>query len=554
MRPLHLLAATLVVAGLTVAVAAPSLHYDFVYDDEAVILERPPAWELGPRAFLESTPWVTGRHFTALSLDLDRLGTDAGQRPDPLPFHRTNIALAALLSLLVLAFGLRLGLGPVAATAAAALFAVHPTHVDAVVWIVGRAELLAALGVLGVLLIAIRPAVEADGPGDATADPSVTRPAGFWTVALASTLLATMAVHSKENALALPLLLVLARVILGSRVAWKPAMAGTSVALLTWLAVTGASMASVEKTQFVDNPLAYAPALERILKSLAILWEYIGLLFWPHPLLQDRSWAQTDPGLVQGWVATAAFAVLGAALWRRRRSAPLLVFAAAWIPAAFAITSNVVRPIGTLMAERHLLLPSVGACLLVGVALDSLGRSPMLRRTGLAACAAATAVLFVLFDARAAVWESGDTYFAASAAASPRSAKAQYDYGNWLLRHGRRVKAEAAYARALVIVPAFARAASRRAESMAKRGEPGDGADVYLGYLAVEPDDVGAIRNAVRLLLWADRAEEAVHWAGVLVDKAPDDLENVEALVMAHKALDRSRQSRPVAPGSSPSP
>ena len=67
------LAAAALVAVLAVSVAAPSLRYGFVYDDEAVVLQRKPFWEFGLREFLESRPWGTGRHLTALSLDADRL-------------------------------------------------------------------------------------------------------------------------------------------------------------------------------------------------------------------------------------------------------------------------------------------------------------------------------------------------------------------------------------------------------------------------------------------------------------------------------------------------
>ena len=519
------LAAALLVAGLTLAVAAPALHYGFVYDDRAVVLERQPFWELGPRAFLASTPWVTGRHLTAVSLDLDRLGV--GNPLLPLPFHRTNLALAALLSVMVLAFALRVGLSPLAATAAAALFAVHPAHVDAVVWIVGRAELLAAVGALAVMLLCVRP------PGDAgRSNP--------WWIAPGCAAFGMLAVHSKESALCLPLLVVLARVFLGPRVAWLPALAGAIVALLSWGLVTGAAMTSVERTQFVDNPLVYAPVLERIPKALAILWDYARLLVWPHPLLQDRSWAATNPGLVEGWLGAAAWVAAAAGIWKLRRREPLMAFALAWFPVAFAITGNVVKPIGTLMAERLLLLPSLSVCLLAGAGVDALARTATARRAAAVGVAAAVVVLFGLFRVRAAVWENEDVYFPAAAAASPLSAKAQYEYGNWLLRKDRPLEAEAAYAQALAIVPAFSRAASYRAESMARRGDPAGAVEVYLAYLALRPDDTGALTNVTRLLLKAGRPEEAVKWAQKLVAQLPGDQKALDALLVAETALRRA--------------
>ena len=63
---------------------------------------------------------------------------------DPFGFHLVNVLLHALVTLAVLALARELLGSLLAATVAAALFAVHPVHTEAVSNIVGRAELLAA--------------------------------------------------------------------------------------------------------------------------------------------------------------------------------------------------------------------------------------------------------------------------------------------------------------------------------------------------------------------------------------------------------------------------
>jgi tetratricopeptide (TPR) repeat protein len=520
------LAAAALVAVLAVSVAAPSLRYGFVYDDEAVVLERKPFWEFGPAGFLESRPWGTGRHLTAVSLDLDRLAGRVPGGTDPAPFHRTNLLLSALLSVLVLALLSRVGLSPAAALAGAALFAVHPVHVDSVAWIVGRAELLTALGVVGAVLLAIRP----------DEDRAKRRPLA---VAAGTALLAFGALHSKENALVLPLLLLLARFFLGPRVALAPALAGSAVAIALWGMLIVPRMSGFAQPQFVDNPLVYAPFLERVPKALAILWNYAWLTVWPHPLLPDRSWAQTDPGLLEGWIAAAAWIGAAALAWRMRHRAPRAAFAAAWFPAAFTITANVASPIGLLMAERLMLLPSVSAALLAGLAFERFATTPVRSRVAVVATTVVVSAFFLAFQSRAAVWESNDVYFAASAAASPRSAKAWYDLGNWQLRSGRRLEAEAAYERALAIVPSLSRAAQYLAESKAKRGDAAGGAEVYLKYLETTPDDAGAVKNTARLLLQAGRMEDAERMAQRLVELKPGDADAIESLVSVQAVAKR---------------
>lgn len=530
--------AAVLVAVLAVSVAAPSLHYGFVYDDEAVVLQRKPFWTFELREYLNSRPWGTGRHFTAISLDLDR---DSGNEPPaPLPFHRTNLALSALLSVLVLALLWRLGLSPAASLAGAAIFAVHPVHVDSVAWIVGRAELLAAVGVVATMLMAIRPRNEntksTSSRDDGAAPSSAQRTA---LVLVGSTLLTFGAVHSKENALVLPLLLVLARLFLGKRVAIVSALAGTGVAIALWAIHIAPRFAGFEKPQFVDNPLLYAPLLERIPKALDILWHYATLMLWPHPLLPDRAWAQTDPGMFEAWLASAAWIAAAAVVWSMRRRAPRAAFALAWFPAAFAITANVVSPIGLLMAERLMLLPSVSAALLAALAFDRVATTPARRRVAMAAAAAVVALLFSAFRSREEVWRSNDVYFAAAAEGAPRSAKAWYDLGNWLLRSNKRTQAEAAYERALAIVPSLSKAAQYLAESRAKRGDPTGAAEVYLAYLKTTPDDAGAVKNSARLLLQAGRTDEALRMAQRLVELKPADPDAVDSLVIVEAVVRR---------------
>jgi tetratricopeptide (TPR) repeat protein len=197
------------------------------------------------------------------------------------------------------------------------------------------------------------------------------------------------------------------------------------------------------------------------------------------------------------------------------------------------------------MAERLLLLPSLSVCLLAGAGVDALARTATARRAAAVGVAAAVVVLFGLFRVRAAVWENEDVYFPAAAAASPLSAKAQYEYGNWLLRKDRPLEAEAAYAQALAIVPAFSRAASYRAESMARRGDPAGAVEVYLAYLALRPDDTGALTNVTRLLLKAGRPEEAVKWAQKLVAQLPGDQKALDALLVAEIAQRRANAAPP---------
>ncbi|HYB97638.1 MAG TPA: hypothetical protein VEC57_00745 [Candidatus Limnocylindrales bacterium] len=533
MRRLSRIWPALLVACLAIAAGAPSIGFDFVYDDQAVIVDRAPFWSEGLSTFATTRHWGTGRHATLISLDVDRLWGGGS----PAAFHATNVALSALISLLVLKLALRIGLATPGAAAAAAIFAVHPVHVDAVASLVGRAELLAALGVLIVMLVAIA------ARGDERASPRQAL-----AIAAISAAAAYAAFHSKESALCLPGLLVLARLAFPRQVRLWPALAGATLAGAAWALHVLPLAQQVVTPQYVDNPLAYEPFVQRILKASAVLLEYARLTLWPHPLLPDRSFAQTDPTTAAGAVALAVLLASGAAATAGLRRYPRLFFCVGWFAVAFAVTANIAFPTGTIMAERLLFLPSVGPCLAAGLLVERIA-TRIARGAAVAAAVtgAAVVILFAQFQARAAVWESAATYFPASAAASPRSAKAQYDLALWLWAQGRRDESFAAFERALSIHAAFSRAAFYLAERKAAAGDVAYGIRVYERYLQAMPEDTGALTNITRLLLDAGRAQEAWTYAQRLVAAAPESDSARQTLVVAETAAKRAARKAALA-------
>src|SRR5262249_58745524 len=101
------------------------------------------------------------RPLTSMSFFVD--GTLSGMRPAW--FHGVNTVLHALATLLVTLLALELSGGRRSVGwVAGSLFAVHPIHVEAVAGIVGRSEILAALGALGAILSHRRALGAARGP------------------------------------------------------------------------------------------------------------------------------------------------------------------------------------------------------------------------------------------------------------------------------------------------------------------------------------------------------------------------------------------------------
>ena len=113
------------------------------------------------------------------------------------------------------------------------------------------------------------------------------------------------------------------------------------------------------------------------LTAIAALSDVARLLVFPLHLRADYSPAERtavttlgDPRFLIGILVAAIWATLLVLTWKRRRV--LEAYGLGWIAIAYSPVANLVFPIGVLIAERTLYLPSVGLALAVGGALRHL--------------------------------------------------------------------------------------------------------------------------------------------------------------------------------------
>ena len=443
------------VVTLAAAVYAGSLGHDFTYDDVHIIKESALLHSLANwQAILRATWWDDAmyRPFTALTFAVDWALSNGA----PHWFHAVNILLhAAVTGLVFLLVRSLLPLFP--AAAAAALFAVHPVHVEAVANVVGRAELLATLFALSAVLL-----YRADGDLAARGDRT-------WRRGLASggTLAALLlALASKESAFAAPGLLLLADWVDARRagISWGAAVRRhwvlcaacvmlTAEWLWVWLSTVGG----------IAGGAGEAPGLEgaglgtRLVVMAPVVLQYVRLLFFPARLSADYSPAFLPvaehlnfAGLLGVTLVVAAIA----AGWAARTRAWPVTFALAWIGATLLIVSNLLVPTEVLVAERTLYLPSVGATLLVGYGLGALAA----RRFGAAVVLGALLVALgvVRTASRVPVWRDDSTLLHQLVRDAPGSFRADWVLGGFYFIGGDSASGEALYRRALRTNPLHA--------------------------------------------------------------------------------------------------
>ena len=442
--------AALLAAAAAAALYLPALRNDFAYDDVAVIqqdtrvhgLDSIPAI-LGSGYWQDDAALSLWRPLTTLSFALDW----AIRPADPAWFHAVNIAWHALATALLTLLLARL-CGNAAALAGGLGFALHPVHVEAVANVVGRAELIAACAAFGALLLWQRPR-----PGIAR----VAAVAALYLVALGA----------KESAIVLPLLLVLldlgtAELRGGRARAWLrargPALLALAGVAMTYVLVRTQVLGGALPSR-IDPSLDITPhAPGRVYTALQV-WPHILRLFvFPRTLLADYGprillpRPEPDAAVLAGALVLAALLVGGVLASRRghRLTGMLLL----WVPIALLPVSNFFFPIGVLLAERTLYLPSAAVALAVALAVPAArGLAPAARRALVAVGVAAGLLLGARTLVRIPEWRSTDAVFVALLRDRPDSFYAHWHIARSAVLRDDPAAALAGYGRALSLWP-----------------------------------------------------------------------------------------------------
>jgi Flp pilus assembly protein TadD len=424
-------------------------------------------------------------------------------------FRLVNLLLHGLVTVLVFVLAQRLFRSRPASLIAAALFAVHPLHTEAVTSLVGRAEELAALFGLLALLSAVRL--------DEALDPWVRR--GWHAL---SVLCFTLAIMSKESGIMMLPLLWLLRGVRRNESLWRGLWTELRsldwipyvlcAALFMWLRfyVTG-GLSSMSTVTPLENVLAFVPPLLRVRTALAVLWDYLSLLHVPLVLSADYSHAQV--AVVTSWWelrplggAALLLSSLAAVLFLRRRA---VAFAVAVPLVTLSLTSNLLFAIGTIKAERLLYTPSIGWALLVGLAMDWCWRSPRYHRLAAISVVALLCGLSTRTWARNRDWHDNATLHRSAAKSSPNCAKARYNYGVALQQQGDHAAAAREFRKALELYPWEKGAAFGIGLAYEKRGNPDAAVRWYRAALDLESSFAKAHTNLCRTLYVNARYAEA---------------------------------------------
>lgn len=433
-----------------------------------------------------------------------------GNGPRPPGYHWGNLALHAVNVALVYALGVTVFGETAPAWALAAIWGLHPLLTESVTNIVGRADLLAAFGVLAGLLCYGRSASAAG------------RRRLAWLAGMAAA--QAIGLFSKESAVVLPGIVLVYGLTWFDRTTWRrltPAYAALALPFAAFFYLRAQAHLHMV-VPFTDNPLADAGFWTARLTAFKVVGKFLWLFLWPAQLSADYSynavplfgwaWTWEDAKALIGLAVClgAALAAVILAVRGRRAEKPLLFFLVFFF-VAISPTSNLLVFIGSIMAERFLYLPSVGlagCAVAAGYALGqtALGQTALRRPQTARAAYAALGLVCVALGARTYVrnqdWKDELSLWTSAVTVSPGNAKAHYNLANTLeILPGRQPEAISEYQAALRIDPNHADVHYNLANALSTvPGRQPEAIAEYQAALRIEPDRVEAHNNLANAL------------------------------------------------------
>lgn len=409
---------TLVVVAAMLAYAN-SFRNDFVWDDASSILMHEHVKDPSKAAalFLEDQhAFGRGqgnfyRPLVSLSFLIDyQIATGFGAHDvAPFVFHLTNLAWHIAASLGFLAVVRILGAPALVAVIAPLLYVVHPLHTEAVTYISGRADPMAAALMFAGVALALRTRRSVRGIG----------------AGILALVCFTAALLCKESAMIFPVLLGLA--LLAQRALHPAASRGgwlVALASLIVLGVYGALRTSVFDFGS-DSTVVESGLLGRLNQVVQAFGAYIRLVVWPTNLHMERSladftWLHSVAGAMLLGAMLAAFV---AALMRRRTFVALGLawFIATWLPISG------IFPLNAPMAEHWLYVPLAGLLLAFMSIVEGVVASRGLRPVAFAAAACAGLVFIGLTLDRNDDWRDNETLFRSTLEQNPNTTRVHFN-------------------------------------------------------------------------------------------------------------------------------
>ena len=402
----------------------------------------------------------------------------------------------------------------------AALFALHPLHVESVAWAVERKDTLSTFFGLLSLLAYVRYAEAASSKQYALV--------ALWL---------GLGLMAKPMLVTWPFVLLLLDYWPLRRLDWQPAdgikrFGKAWVPLirekLPLFCLVAASMIVTYLAQLYGGTvraLVDASFPWRVANSLASYAKYVLLTVWPSGL---GVYYPLSPTGVPVWQLAAAVVLLLAittVALREARKRPYLITGWLWFLATLVPVIGLVQVgVGPAMADRYHYIPSIGLFIAIIFGLADLAIAWHIGRVSLAVVS--TAVLFAfgsLTALQVSRWHDSMTLFERTLSVTSDNLVIHYNFGHFLGQQGKYDEAVSHFAEALRIKPDFFDALINMGTSLMEQGRSAEAISYYHRALDVEPGNAKAHMQLALALIKQDKGDDALQQTYAALELAPND-------------------------------
>jgi tetratricopeptide (TPR) repeat protein len=513
-----LIAAALAI--VTFAIYAQVINHQFISLDDDLYISNNPMVAGG--LTLAGIKWAFATFHAAnwhpltwLShmLDSQLFGLDAG-------WHLLMNALIHVLNALLLFYFLRRATASVWQSAViAALFALHPLHVESVAWAAERKDTLSAFFGLLTLIAYARYAQSRSWKR-------------YGIVALTFAL----GLMAKPMLVTWPFVLLLLDWWPLGRLEWKPAdgiksllqkslpLVREKIPLFCLVAGSMILTYAAQSRGGAVRALVEEPLSMRVANAIVSYAGYVLLTFWPVNL---AVYYPFSPENLPAWKVAGAFALLAFVTIIAIRQAtrrPYLIVGWLWFLGTLVPVIGLVQVGGQAMADRYHYIPSIGLFIAIVFAAADFAASRRARRGAIAAVAiAALVILSARTWAQAGLWRDSATLFTHTLSVTKNNLVIQYNLAHILGRQGKLDEAASHFSEALSINPDFYDALINMGITLADQGKVAEAIGYYERALTVEPNSVKAHTQIAQALFSQQKAEAALPHFYKALELAPND-------------------------------
>jgi Tfp pilus assembly protein PilF len=505
----------LICLGLAVAIIAvywPVGHFEFInYDDPQYVTENQ---HMQGGLTLRELGWVFTTHYagnwhplTWLShmLDWQLWGGNAGGH------HLVNVFFHMSNTLLLFCVLQRMTGRSWRGALVAALFALHPLHVESVAWVAERKDVLSAFFWMLTIWAYVRYVEQFTVRGS--------RLKAFYGLAV---LFFTLGLMSKPMVVTLPFVLLLLDYWPLGRTRWAKPATGECVKippsrlLKEKVPFFALAVVSCVVTYWVQHSSGAVASLEdeslriRIANALLSYVSYLGKTFWPTSL---AFFYPLDKNLSAAAAMVAGIALTGvtAGVIRGARRAPWLATGWFWFLGTLVPVIGLVQVGNQSMADRYTYIPLVGLFLMLCWSVPwRKTERPILKAVACVGTAVMFAVCMVVSRVQVSYWKDSDTLLQHALKATRNNWLAHYNLGRYLMRIGLVQEAVGHYEQAVGIRPDFAAAQNNLGGALAELGRTKEAIEHWEQALRINPNLAEAHDNLGIALARAGNVEEAI--------------------------------------------